>query len=401
MVRHAAPSSRRGAGAPFAAFLLIVLIGMVAFVVDIGWIILARTELQAAADAAALAGADPLMDAYVQYQMAGAAGQASNQSTILTNAMKSARLKAEAFASYNGAGGVSSLTLNDGDVEFGYTDGSGNYTAYSSGQPFPNTVKVTLRMDSSANGPLGLFFAPAIGTGSTNLKAVAAAVLTGGTINNFKSLGQNIGVLPVTYDVNNWNNFVKTGQWPDGTTSADANGVPQLQVYPCIQDVGNFGILSLDDSHIGASTIDGWIQSGMAPADLASLQAAGLVPLSSHNPNSWDWSGDTGFKSSNVQTMNNYIGTTFVLPLFTPYSAASSAQGYQAGTGTGSGYNYNIVQFVGVRIVQPPNANRQVYLEPAAVVAPAAVFSSGGFGTVDTSQTGSVVTTFSYPRLSQ
>jgi hypothetical protein len=114
------------------------------------------------------------MDAYVQYQMAGAAGQASSQSTILTNAMKSARLKAEAFASCNGAGGVSSLTLNDGDVEFGYTDGSGTYTPYSSGQPFPNTVKVTLRMDSSANGALGLFFAPAMLQDPGNLPGRAA-----------------------------------------------------------------------------------------------------------------------------------------------------------------------------------------------------------------------------------
>jgi hypothetical protein len=400
IVRVTPAPCRKGAILPFAAFLLVVVLGMVAFAVDIGWIVMSRTELQAAADAAALAGADPLMDAYVQYEMAGTSGASgASQSTILTNAMKAARAKAIKWASYNGAGGVSSLTLNSGDVQFGYTDGSYNYTPYTSGGPFPNTVKVTMRMDSSANGALGLFFAPVIGNGSTNLKATAAAVIMGGKVNNFSSAGGNIAVLPVTYDVNWWNNFLQTGKWPDGTSSTDSNGIPQLQVYPCIQDVGNFGVLSLDDSHIGASTVDGWIQDGMAPSDLKALQTAGLVPLSSH-PNEWDWSGDTGFKSSDVQAMNNCIGTTFVLPLFTPYATESSPGGYQAGVGTGSGYAYNIVQFVGVKIVTPPSSNQQVYIQPAAVVNPAAAFSS--VAPVDTTQGSSgLVTTFTYPRLVQ
>jgi hypothetical protein len=391
---------RRGAILPMAAFLLIVVVGMIAFAVDIGWVVLARTQLQTAADAAALAGADPLMDAYVQYQLAGTGGASgASQPTILSSAMAAARAKAIKWASYNGAGGVSSLTLNGSDVQFGYTDSSGNYTPYTTGGPFPNTVKVTMRMDGSANGALPLFFAPAIGDGSTNLKANAAAVITGGKVNNFNASASNVAVLPVCYDVNWWNNFVQTGKWPDGTSSTDGNGMPQLQVYPCIQDVGNFGILSLDDSHIGATTVNGWIQDGMAPSDLSALQSAGLVPLSSH-PNQWDWSGDTGFKSTNVQAMNNCIGQTFVLPLFTPYATDSSPGGYQAGVGTGSGYAYNIVQFVGVKVVTPPQANQEVYLQPAAVVNAAAAFSS--VAPVDTTQgSSSLVTTFTYPRLAQ
>jgi Flp pilus assembly protein TadG len=407
MVLRAAPVfRRRGAVAPFAAFLLVVLIGMVAFVVDVGWIVLARTELQSAADAAALAGADALMDGYVQYQTAGLnASSTSNQATILSTAMSNARTKAENFASYNGAGGVNSLTLNDGDVEFGYTNSSGNYTAYSSGQPFPNTVKVTLRMDSSANGSLGLFFAPAIGTKSTDLKATAAAVLMGGKINSFSSPGtQSIGMLPMTYDVNRWASFVSTGQQPDGTTSLSTyNSLPQLQVYPSIQDTGNFGQLSLDDSHAGESTESSWVTGGMTASDLADLKSANLVPLSAHT-GGWDWVGDTGFKASLVSTVNgysidNYPTKTFILPLFTPYD--SSTANYSAGTGNGSHYYYNIVQFVGIKIM-PGGGNRQVLVQPAAVVNPYAVFDSSNFGILDTSGGSStIVTTFSYPRLSQ
>jgi hypothetical protein len=395
MLRRAVPAPRRAAIAPLAAFLIIALFGMVAFVLDLGWVVIARTQLQTAADAAALAGADPLMDGYVQYQLAGSGGQL----TVLNNALSAARAKAKAFAAANGAGGVSGLTLNDADIEFGFTDGTYNYTPYTSGGPFPNTIKVTLRRDAGANGPLGLFFGPALGAGSTNLKATAAAVVVGGTVNSLGSGGRNVGVLPAAYDVNAWNNFCQTGRWPDGTSSVDAGGVPQLQVYPCVQNGGNFGTLSLDDSHTGATSIDGWIQSGMAGSDVQALVGAGEIPLSGHNASNWDWLGDVGFASGHAATVNNYAGKTFLLPLFTPRSAASPGP-YWAGSWQESGYCYNVVRLVGVRVVTPPNPSGQVYLQPAAVVDPGAVFSS--VGPVDTTQGGSsLLTTFSYPRLSQ
>jgi Flp pilus assembly protein TadG len=395
---HRAP--RQGAIAPLAGFLLIVLVGMVAFAVDIGWIVAARTELQSAADAAALAGADPLMDYYVQYETAGLNSvTALTRSTIISNAMAASRTKAKSFASSNSAGSVSNLTLMDSDIEFGYTDPTGAYTVYSSGQPFPNTIKVTLRRDSNANGALGLFFAPAIGDSSTNLKATASAVITAGTLSNFTIPP---GMLPATYDVNRWKQFVSTGQQPDGTINISTyDQQPQLQVYPSIQDVGNFGQLSLNDSHVGDSYEEGWMANGMSSSDLSALQSANLIPLSEHPANTWDWTGDTGFKSSLVQTVNqynvsSYPNQTYLLPLFTPYN--SSSTNYQAGVSQGSSYMYDIVQFVGIKIM-PGGGNSQIIVQPAAVIPPGAVFTS--VSTVDTSQTGNFITVFSYPRLSQ
>ena len=54
-------------------------------------------------------------------------------------------------------------------------------------------------------------------------------------------------MLPMTYD------FQATGQNPDGSSGTDSSGYATIQVYPSIQDKGNFGELSLDDSHAGAS----------------------------------------------------------------------------------------------------------------------------------------------------
>jgi hypothetical protein len=392
---------RRGAFVPLTAFLLAVLVAMVAFAVDTGWIVLARTELQAAADAAALAGADPLMDAYVQYQLAAlnpGNAQSNNQATIISNAMTSARARAKAYASYNGAGGVSSLTLNDSDIEFGFTDGNGSYTAYDSNNPvFPNTIKVTLRRDSAANGSLRLFFAPVIGNQSASLQATASATIMGGVADSVATSSTSFRMLPMAYDVNAWNNFVQNGTLPDGTQApVGSNGVPYMQVYPCIQNVGNFGMLSLNDSHIGADTIDGWINNGMAPSDVASLKSADLIPLSAHDPNSWSWLADTGLKASNVQTVNNYTGTTFLLPLFLPKDSNTAT--YQPGVGNGSYYNFNIVQFVGVKIVAPQQVNQQVMVQPAAMVDPSIVFSGQP---VPAGTTSSLMTTFTYPRLSR
>ena len=53
---------RRGTILVLAAFLLIVMMGMLAFSIDLGYMMKVRAELQRATDAAALAGAGSLVD---------------------------------------------------------------------------------------------------------------------------------------------------------------------------------------------------------------------------------------------------------------------------------------------------------------------------------------------------
>ena len=142
-------------------------------------------------------------------------------------------------------------------------------------------------------------------------------------------------MLPMTYDVNNWNNFLATGKDPDGNITTDSNGNPRLSVYPSVKDTGNFGLLGLDDSHAGASTVSSWIASGLTQTESHNLltnsanDQTPLIPLSQHNQNilpsastdgmgSWNWVGDTGMKTSVVHTLSGYVGDTFLLPLFKP-----------------------------------------------------------------------------------
>ena len=180
---------RRGAIAPLAAVLLIVLLGMVAFAVDVGWMVVAESELQDAADAAALAGAGQLMSPSVQFSLPGQTS--TNKASILSATQASATTYAKNFASYNRAGAVKNLVLLGQDVEFGLTDAKGSYTKYTGNSlyatSFPNTIKVTLRMDNTqgGNGPLGLFFGPVLGQSSVNLTATASATIYTGTVDNF------------------------------------------------------------------------------------------------------------------------------------------------------------------------------------------------------------------------
>jgi hypothetical protein len=353
--------------------------------------VVTQTDLQNAADAAALAGAGQLMDGFVQYNLPGQ----TQQTSILSTATTTAKTSAKNYASYNGAGGVSSLVLLDSDIEFGFTDAKGSYTPQPTYAGYPNTVKVTLRRDSQANGPLRLFFGAVLGTPTVDLTTTAAATIYTATIDGFqtpKSL--NSKILPVTYDVNHWNNFLQTGQGPDGTTAPLYGGAPQLAVFPSIKYKGNFGLLTLDQTNAGASTISNWIDNGPSASDLQQEYNAGLLPLSAHAANQWDWKGKSGLKASEIAEAQTHLGEPYLLPLFKPYDA--SAANYQPGVGSGNYFYYDIVQFVGVKITYIDS--NSIAVQPCAVIDPNATFS-GSPAPAGTSS--SLLTTFAPPKLTQ
>jgi len=377
---QAGGARRRGAITPLAALMGVFLFGMAAFAVDMGWIASSQAELQNAADAAALAGAGPLMDGFVAYYLPGQTS--SQKATVLSTYLANARTKAKNFASYNAAGGVSSLVLNDSDIEFGYTDGSGNYS--SSYTAFPNTIKVTLRRDSTTNGALTLFFGPAIGTGTRELTAVARATIYNGPLNSIYA-----GALPVTFDQAAWQTFLSTGQGTDGTKSYDSSGNPQIQIFSTFSDSGQFGWLSLDNDSVSASTLRDWIDNGPSSSDLQALKDAGLIPLSSHPANTWDWQGKTGFTASGVMAVNDHTGTVVTLPLYKAYSATDPVRGQ------GKNSYYDIVDFVSVRIMPVSNTNRDIIVQPAPSVVPATYLTSN----VPAGTGSTTATYFAPPRL--
>ncbi len=369
---------RKASIAVLTAVMTVPILGMLAFSIDVGYMTECESELQATADAAALAGAQQLEKPYFVWS---AAATTTEKNTIRTAAISSAKSAAKTISLANKAGGVN-ITLNDGDITVGYLDASGNFNSNPASTIFPNTVLVTTRRDSNANGEVALFFGPVFGRQTVPMMATAQASTYTAVVNSFNpNLNISDHLLPMAYDVAQWANFMSTGKDPDGNINTDSSGQPVIQVYPSGQYVGNFGQLALDDAHAGAATIKYWIDNGLNPAGIQTLINNNLIPVTAHNPNSWDWIGDPGFKASTVSEVNNYTGTSFLLPLFKAYN--SDPSNYQAGTGQGANYYYNIVGFVAVTIMPVNDSNRQIvvqptnYFDPTIVVDPTTITPGG------------------------
>jgi Flp pilus assembly protein TadG len=389
--RTARKPVRKGAVAVLTAVLGVPLLGMVAFAVDVAWIASAKSRLQAAADAAAMAGARQLMTGYVTYH----SPLASSLPTIISSSEASATTYAKNFASYNSAGNVNSLTLADADIEFGYTTSAGAYTKLTGTTTFPNTFKVTLRLDGSNNTALGLFFAPVLGMTTTTVTASATTVIyTGSSITSFNtSLNVNGVLLPVTMDVSAWTNFYATGQSPDGVVHLGSNGLPQLQIYPSPGNApGNFGLLSVGAPSSSDPTYSSWVDNGPSSTDLQYLDSHSQVPASTSSPATW--SGGPGLKSNLRSDFAGIMGQSRLVPVFQPVSLSP----YQAAGGNGNNTTYSIVGFVGVTISQADGSgnNMTISVQPAATIDPTASYTTSS--TVPAGEGSASVTTM-LPRL--
>jgi hypothetical protein len=157
-----------GAIMPLTAAILVAAIGCLALVVDLGYIYLVKSELQRAADAGAVAGALGLQGVAV-----GVSGPQP-----LTPDCARALTAAQTVVAANKADGAA-LQLPASDVTFGRWD-AGTFSPIGCGAPMSvNAVKVLVRKDAGANGPVNLFFAGILpgGLGSVNLTAQAIGLM--------------------------------------------------------------------------------------------------------------------------------------------------------------------------------------------------------------------------------
>jgi hypothetical protein len=142
---------RRGIIAVLAAALFVVTLAMIAFAVDIGYVAMVKTQLQVAADSAALA--------------------AAGSSNKTPDDMKSV---AKRFAGYHLAGS-SKAVVNDSDVVFGTWD-----ITQPAGHEFSGTsssiLGTALKVTTHANG-IPLFFGRIFGAGTKDMTASATAAV--------------------------------------------------------------------------------------------------------------------------------------------------------------------------------------------------------------------------------
>ncbi|MEK6259928.1 MAG: vWA domain-containing protein [Planctomycetota bacterium] len=157
---------RRGAILVLTAVVMIVVLALVALALDVSYLSLTKTQLQGAADAAALAGA---------MELSGTEDPATVRANALTAIQE--------VASHHHNGDKASLTVDASDVTFGkmsWNSATSSFTtAWGDAQTPYNVVKVRAERDAgggaSPDSRLPLFFAPAIGHSKATIGAVATA----------------------------------------------------------------------------------------------------------------------------------------------------------------------------------------------------------------------------------
>ena len=141
--------SRRGVITVFSAFLMVMMLAMVAFACDVGYMMVAQSQLQVAADSAA---------------MAAAANMSGTTSNIVSAAQQ--------FAGYNKAGGKA---VSSGQFRCLFGTWNATNRTFASSGTVGNAVKVTARRDNTT-GANGTFFGRVLGLTSFNIPVSAIAI---------------------------------------------------------------------------------------------------------------------------------------------------------------------------------------------------------------------------------
>jgi len=341
--RRQARPARRGASLVLFSLMLVVVLGMVAFAVDVGCLSLVRTQLQVAADSAALAAA--------------ASMEKSPCDPVAV---------AQRYASQNWAGGKA-VELAAADVELGHWD-FGLRTFVPSGTP-TNAIRVTARRDRTAGGEVPLLFARVLGARSCGIRAQAVAVF----VSNFQGFRRGLGVLPLAIDKGAADALVAgsgTDQWswdPEtGTVSAGADGEPEASMYPGDKPApGNFGTINIGGKSNSTATLSRQIRDGLTAEDLApyggkfELGADGTLTLQ----------GNPGLSAGIEDALSSVVGQARIAPI------------YSQVVDQGANAEYTLVGFLGIRIVnvdlKGAMENKRVLIQAGRLLSPDGIPATG------------------------
>ncbi|WP_425398510.1 pilus assembly protein TadG-related protein [Aeoliella sp.] len=353
--------NRRGAITILSAVLCMVLLGMVAFAVDIGYVLSSKEEIQRTADAAALAAAWEFADRINDgYSSADAQCYARNEGCTYANSNQVGNL------------GLTLDTNNsnsaNGDMVFGYINDFSNPNAPFDTTSFNrfNAVKVKVRRDETLNGSLPLFFARVFGVNKQSVFAEATAALAR-DVNGFEipSDGSWLDILPIALDYDTWVDW-KAGTYgtdsytynkESGVVSGGGDGKLEVNLYPIGNgSPGNRGMVDIGSSNNSTNDIARQILHGISPDDLAhhggklEFDSSGKLYLN----------GDTGISAGVKDELASIIGDPRIIPIFEEVN------------GPGNNAIYTIVAWQGIRIVDVkltgPMSKKHVTIQMAPAV---------------------------------
>jgi hypothetical protein len=228
-----------------AAFLLAAMFAMVAFAIDLGYIVHIRTELQRTADAAALAAVTRLPDKQAATDIAI---QVANDNKATSN------------------GG-----LKVSEIKFGWWDR--DTATFTGGTANVNAAKVKVVRAKGSGNPVRLFFAPVLGRDEIDISASAVAMY------EHSLCGPLVGIEWVdvpggpTTDSFRSNEGSYAGQAPRQNGSICSDGPIALDGNPIVNGDGNPG-RGQQTTLSGSSILTGNTSPRLRPLNMPDVDAS-------------------------------------------------------------------------------------------------------------------------------
>ncbi|MDA0658418.1 MAG: pilus assembly protein TadG-related protein [Planctomycetota bacterium] len=352
--------SRRGSVLVLGVILMMAAMAVVALSVDIGYVQSVRTQMQRSADAAALAGANVLLDDLVM--------EAEQQS-------RAAVVNESATFSYANEVGSMHPQLAEDDVIVGRLQNLANPNEAISTAPGQtwNAARVAVRRTDDLNGEIPLFFAKVL-TRTSLPESVEATGAFWTSVGGFTTPpnGGNLGILPFALDQTTWDGLLAgsgTDNWrydPEtGVVSAGQDGKLEVNLFPQgTGSPGNRGTVDIGSPGNSTNDIKRQILDGINASDLAfhngklEFDDSGILTLN----------GDTGISAAVKAELTEIKGQPRAIPIF------------QSVAGNGNNAMYSIVEFVGVRVMEVnltgKMTSKRVMVQMAPMIIPGAIPST-------------------------
>lgn len=218
---------REGKVLVFVAFILVVLLGMVALAVDLGWIFMAKAQLQSSSDAGSLAGGTELL-----------AGLGANKTSEPNEVKTDAGKRAVEYVALHRAGESGTTYIEAArDVKLGKATLNTKTNAWSfewDETPY-NAVGVTTRRSddgkNAGDGPLPLFFARVLGHNFSNVTADSVAVIMpASTIRLVPGSGSKSQLSPFAFEEARWKKYIRAIEYYKGLTGSSEENPSTISV---------------------------------------------------------------------------------------------------------------------------------------------------------------------------
>ncbi len=348
-------STRKGATLILALILMTVLIGMLAFSVDIGFMVSSRSELRRTADAAAMAGCWQMIDSMSNNQ-----SETQTQTSVVSAAASTALLNAVC-----NQGPTLTTSGAQTDVTQGYlaSYSSSALSAVPGTNPL-RAVRVRVRRTADSNGAVPLYFAKIFGQSGREITVEATAAVARQIKGFTVPATGNLNVMPFVVDEASWNQCI-AGIGPDtksynpttGAVTNAADGIEEVNIYPQgLGAPGNRGTVDIGGAGNSTADLSRQIRDGISAADLGALGKPLEIPATG----GLTLGGDPGVSAGIKDDLAAIIGQTRVIAVFSTL------------TGNGNNAEYTLVRWVGVRVMSVnltgSSASKNVMVQPATVI---------------------------------